>query len=47
MPWDFEITVNLLSDAWNVPALDVRYQLVSNAKVLLEHLGYSTANWQI
>lgn len=47
MPWDFEITVNLLSDAWNVPALDVRYQLISNAKVLLEHLGYSTANWKI
>lgn len=47
MPWDFEITVNLLSDAWKIPALDVRYQLISNAKVLLEHLGYSIANWKI
>ena len=47
MPWDFEITVNLLSDAWNIPALDVRSQLISNSKVLLEHLGYSIANWKI
>ena len=47
MPWDFEITVNLLSKAWEMPVLDVRYQLISNSKVLLEYLGYSAVNWQI
>lgn len=43
MPWDFEITSNLLSEAWSMPALDVRYQLLSNAKVLLEKMGCTTA----
>ena len=35
MPWDFEITVILLSKAWEMPVRDVGYQLLSNAKVLL------------
>ncbi len=41
MPWDFEITVNMLSEAWLMPALDVRYQLISNAQVLLQRMGYT------
>lgn len=39
MPWDFEITANLLSEAWSMPPLDARYQLLSNAKTLLERMG--------
>ncbi|MEL7968650.1 TatD family hydrolase [Vreelandella neptunia] len=36
MRWDFEITASLLSEAWAMPLIDVRYQLFSNAKVLLD-----------
>lgn len=43
MPWDFEITVNLLSEAWSMPVIDVRHQLLSNAKTLLQQMGYTTA----
>ncbi len=43
MPWDFEITVNLLSEAWSMPQLDTRYQLLSNAKTLLERMGCRSA----
>lgn len=43
MPWDFDITANLLSEAWSMPALDVRYQLLSNAKALLEQMDCTTA----
>jgi|TARA_R110001583_G_scaffold174907_1_gene329412 TatD DNase family protein len=42
MPWDFDITANLLSEAWSMPALDVRYQLLSNAKALLEQMDCTT-----
>jgi TatD DNase family protein len=43
MPWDFEITVDLLSEAWSMPPLDTRYQLLSNAKTLLERMGCRSA----
>lgn len=39
MPWDFDITVNLLSEAWGLPPLEVRHQLLSNAKALLSQMG--------
>jgi len=39
MPWDFDITVNLLSEAWALPPLEVRHQLLSNAKALLIKMG--------
>ena len=42
MPWDFEITASLLSKAWAMPLIDVRYQLFSNAKVLLDQMGCTT-----
>lgn len=43
MPWDFEITASLLSKAWAMPLIDVHYQLISNAKVLLDQMGRTTA----
>lgn len=43
MPWDFEATANLLSDAWSMSQLDARYQLLSNAKTLLERMGCRSA----
>ncbi|QHD48578.1 TatD family hydrolase [Halomonas sp. FeN2] len=43
MPWDFEITSSLLSKAWAMPLIDVHYQLISNAKVLLDQMGRTTA----
>ncbi|MCH4813731.1 Qat anti-phage system TatD family nuclease QatD [Vreelandella neptunia] len=43
MPWDFEITASLLSKAWAMPLIDVQYQLISNAKVLLDQMGRTTA----
>lgn len=39
MPWDFDITVNLLSEAWALPPLEIRHQLLSNAKALLSQMG--------
>jgi TatD DNase family protein len=39
MPWDFDITVNLLSVAWALPPLEVRHQLLNNAKALLSQMG--------
>lgn len=39
MPWDFDITVNLLSEAWALPPLEVQHQLLSNAKALLSLIG--------
>jgi len=42
MPWDFEITASLLSKAWAMPLIDVQYQLISNAKVLLDQMGCTT-----
>lgn len=42
MPWDFEITASLLSKAWAMPLIDVHYQLISNAKVLLDQMGCTT-----
>lgn len=39
MPWDFKITANLLSQAWSVSPIDVRFQLLSNAKALLGLMG--------
>jgi TatD DNase family protein len=43
MPWDFDITVNQLSEAWALPLLEVRHQLLSNAKALLSQMGCSAS----
>ena len=42
MPWDFDITVAFLSDVWSVPFEEVRSQLLSNAKMFVEKIGYTT-----
>lgn len=42
MQWDFEITASLLRKAWAMPLIDVRYQLFSNAQVLLDQMGCTT-----
>lgn len=39
MPWDFNITVRLLSDAWSMPENDVKLQLLNNAEMLLGNMG--------
>ncbi|MFB2757887.1 Qat anti-phage system TatD family nuclease QatD [Shewanella xiamenensis] len=41
MPWDFEITVNLLSDAWSMPFDEVRHQITYNSLNLLNQVGFS------
>lgn len=43
MPWDFDITVHQLSEAWALPLLEVRHQLLSNAKALLSQMGCSAS----
>tara|TARA_R110000868_G_scaffold199827_1_gene446923 strand:+ start:168 stop:929 length:762 start_codon:yes stop_codon:yes gene_type:complete len=43
MPWDFDITVDQLSEAWALPLLEVRHQLLSNAKALLSQMGCSAS----
>lgn len=42
MPWDFDITVALLSDVWSVPFEEVRIQLLSNARVFVQKIGYTS-----
>ncbi|MGL7267414.1 MULTISPECIES: TatD family hydrolase, partial [unclassified Salmonella] len=39
MPWDFNITVRLLGQAWSMPENDVKLQLLSNTKTLLGQIG--------
>lgn len=41
MPWDFEITVHLLSEAWEMPELDIRIQLINNTNVLLRNMNFT------
>ncbi len=39
MPWDFNITVRLLGEAWSMPENDVKLQLLNNTKTLLRQMG--------
>ncbi|MCU8043945.1 MULTISPECIES: Qat anti-phage system TatD family nuclease QatD [unclassified Shewanella] len=41
MPWDFDITVSLLSDAWSMPFDEVRHQITYNSLNLLSQIGFS------
>ncbi|GGB77642.1 hypothetical protein GCM10011607_42240 [Shewanella inventionis] len=41
MPWDFDITVALLSDVWSLPFEEVRAQLLSNARMFVNKIGYT------
>lgn len=43
MPWDFEITVRFLSEAWSMPFEEVRHQLLSNANTMLKKIGCISA----
>ena len=39
MPWDFNITVRLLGEAWSMSENDVKLQLLHNTKTLLGQIG--------